>query len=168
MSPTESKAVLLIGDSNAYRSAPHAPSCFAIEGHPGYTAAHPIWETAIPQNIETYDPQVAIVQLGTNDALYLSATRAFRASVDKIMSLLAPLPVHWNLVRAARRDPARVRHINAVLADAEDRWDNLTVEALPAHFHGHPEWIPAYHVHFTPEGYVELGRFNLENSGIDC
>lgn len=158
--------VLLVGDSNAYRSIPYAPSCLHIDGHPGYLAADRSWSTWISDDIATYAPDVVIVQLGTNDANHYVAAHRMGRSIDRIMDALGELPVRWNLVRRALRPYAHP--VNKAIVRAQERYPNLSVGRLPEHFDGHPEWARHNDIHFTAAGYAEFVRWNLDAVAVSC
>ena len=131
-----------------------------VEGHSGAALIQNRfiidWHQRLEELVPQVDPDVAVVELGTNDA-HTSASEIARG-IDEVMAPLATVPrVVWANVKTGFLTEEVARVVNEELRQATVRWPNLEVLDMAAHFHDHPEWI-SDGVHLNDPGKAELGR----------
>ncbi|MGH9026608.1 MAG: GDSL-type esterase/lipase family protein [Acidimicrobiia bacterium] len=162
--------VLVIGDSimnqSAFETARHLddagwkPVVDAVGG----TEVQPdaAFDTDWPAKVEELTrgnpPEVAVIELGTNDCLSTDTNLA--GAIDGLMKPLGDVQqVIWlnsPTVPCPRLDKA--------LAAASGRYDNLAVIDAAEHFRGHPEWIASDGIHLSPAGRREIGRLVADST----
>jgi lysophospholipase L1-like esterase len=161
------RKVLFVGDSIteqseneltfALRAAGWDPT---IEGHSG-TAIFGVrwgvdWKALLAELVRQVDPDVAVVELGTNDSDVGAADIA--DGIDGLMQSLRDVPrVVWvNVQRGISRAPLATI-VDEELRKATVRWPNLEVLDMASHFAGHPEWL-SDGLHLNDAGKLEYGK----------
>jgi lysophospholipase L1-like esterase len=97
--------------------------------------------------------RVIHVSLGTNDDP--RQTGAFRAAVRDVMKVAGEERcVVWANIRRPPYRGVSYRGYNRVLAEEDDRRDNLLVLNWVRMLRRHPEWLAADGVHVSAEGYA--------------
>src|SRR5919108_4291385 len=98
-------------------------------------------------------PRVIHVSLGTNDDP--RQTGSFRAAVREVMAVAGDSRcVVWANIRRPPYQGVSYRGYNRVLAQEDDRRDNLLVLNWVRMLHRHPEWLASDGVHVSAEGYA--------------
>jgi hypothetical protein len=116
------------------------------------------WPERLSQLTATNPPEVAVIELGTNDCL--SADPGLGRAVDGLMKPLGSVrQVIW-------LNPPTVRcpRLDRALDAAAGRYENLAVLDAAEHFEGHPEWIAADGIHLSAAGRRELARFVTDST----
>ena len=159
--------VLLVGDSLLWQSIPPVETALAAEQWDPTVAAFPgttigAWTGRMKQLISDADPDVVVVELGTNNCV--AACPGIESVVDRLMRQIPrTIPVIWLNVQAQPTYPAHPESVNDALAAARTRWSNLTLVDMSARFRNHPEWHIADGLHLSAAGSDELGRFIAES-----
>jgi lysophospholipase L1-like esterase len=97
-------------------------------------------------------PRVVHVSLGTNDDP--SQTAAFRASVSEVMDVAGGRRcVVWTNIVRPPYGGVSYRGYNRVLAQEDERRDNLRVVNWVRMVRRHPEWLADDGVHVSAAGY---------------
>lgn len=152
-------SLLVNGDSLAEGTRPYIP-----EELPGWKVKQ---STKVSRHASEGDevmrrygrrlPRVIHVSLGTNDDP--GQTDAFRAAVGDVMDVAgARRCVVWtNIVRPPYRGVS-YRGYNRVLADEDERRDNLLVLNWVRMVRRHRDWLANDGVHVSAEGYAARAR----------
>ena len=114
------------------------------------------WHQRLEQLVPEVDPDVAVVELGTNDANTCAAEIA--TGIDALMEPLQTVPrVVWANVQTGFLTEDRARVVNEQLLQATVRWPNLEVLDMGGHFAHHPEWLTDG-LHLNEAGKAEFAR----------
>jgi lysophospholipase L1-like esterase len=163
----DGQKVLVVGDSIteqsedeltfSLRSAGWEPT---VEGHSGsaiFGARWGVdWKARLGELVPTVDPDVAVVELGTNDKDIGASDIAH--GIDAAMEPLRHVPrVIWANVKTGFLTAPVAEVVNEELRKATVRWPNLEVLDMGAHFAPHPEWL-SDGIHLNDAGKVEFGR----------
>jgi lysophospholipase L1-like esterase len=153
--------VLVVGDSLLHGSQPAVQTALAaagwqavVDGRPGTSIE--AWVPAIPSEIALAKPNVAVVELGTNDCHFPCTDPG--PAIDQIMTTLDHAGVGtvlWMNVQETPWYPAHSRYDNFVIAQAAVRWPQMEIVDLRSLFDAHPEWR-ADGLHFNAIGQQEM------------
>jgi lysophospholipase L1-like esterase len=163
--------VLVVGDSLTWQSAPQVTAALqadgwtpTIEAESGTTIGD--WAGKVGALIAEHDPDVLIVELGTNNCT--AACPRIDRVIDRLLrNVPRSLPVVWLNVQAQPSYPAHPESVNDALVAAAERWPNVRLVDMSARFRNHPDWHVADGLHFTATGSVELGRLMAEALGSE-
>jgi lysophospholipase L1-like esterase len=159
LSPPE---VALVGDSLLNEATDEAEAAsdedVTIRSFPGITVAQ---GAGLVDEAVATDPDVLVVELGTNDAM----GRTDLGSIDAVLDSAGGVEcVVWVTV-AERHEGAR--EINAHLAEQADARDNLRLVRWDQEVADHPEWYVQDGIHHTEAGQVAFAE--AISAGIeDC
>jgi lysophospholipase L1-like esterase len=158
--------VLLVGDSLLWQSTDPVTAALRAERWEPTIAAAPAttigaWAPKMARLVADHRPDVVVVELGTNNCT--AECPHLAAVIDRLMrSVPRTTPVHWLNVQAQPTYPAHPESVNDALAQARDRWPNLTLVDMSARFRNHPEWHQPDGLHFSAAGSDQLGSFIAE------
>lgn len=162
-------SVLVIGDSLTAQSSDEIRLTLqadgwnpTVEGHSASSVvgarAGVAWPTRVAELVKPHAPDVAIVELGTNDGGESSASLG--AGIDAVMGPLRHVRrVIWLNAQVAVFSGAEARVVNEALREATVRWPNVEILDMSSHFAGHDEWHSPDGVHFNDSGKGELAKF---------
>lgn len=158
---------LVVGDSLTWQSSAQVTAALEADGWTptiqavaGTTIGN--WAGKVGSLIEEHDPDVLVVELGTNNCT--AACPRIGSVIDRLLrSVPRSLPVLWLDVQAQPDYPAHPESVNDALAAAAERWPNVTLVDMSASFRNHPEWHVPDGLHFTSAGSAELGRLMAES-----
>jgi lysophospholipase L1-like esterase len=158
---------LVVGDSLTWQSAPQVTAALqahgwepTIQAESGTTIGD--WADKVGTLIEEHDPDVLVVELGTNNCT--AACPRIERVIDRLLrDVPRSLPVVWLNVQAQPSYPAHPESVNDALASAAARWPNVTLIDMSARFRNHPDWHVADGPHLTPTGSTELARLVVES-----
>ncbi len=173
--------VLVVGDSLLHLSAGEVSSALAADGWQTAIDARPglsieAWEPLIGADASIDRPDVAVVELGTNDCD--TSCRDLGPAIDNLVEQLlthGASAVLWLNVQTsptqfhtgnARVYPAHADYVNYAIEQAAVRWPQMQVVDLRALLNGHPEWHLSDGLHPNPIGQHEIGaliRFALHS-----
>lgn len=160
--------VLCIGDSITYQSQDQVRFALGaagwdptIDGRSGAAIVQNRfivdWHQDLERLVPEIDPDIVVVELGTNDDHSGGAEVA--RGIDAVMEPLRKVPrVVWANVKTGFRTEAAALDVNEQLLRASVRWPNLEVLDMAAHFADHPEWVSDDGVHLSDAGKVEFAR----------
>jgi lysophospholipase L1-like esterase len=141
-----SDAVTRALDERGWKHAVYGVPGAGIQG--GYAVVS--WADRLRELVRASDPDIVVVELGTNGCQGCSS---LAAGIDEVMRPLRDVErVYWVNVREDAPVPENPKAFNEALDDAKDRWDNLRVVDMNDEFDGHPGWIIADHIHFSDAG----------------
>jgi hypothetical protein len=158
---TKPAAALFVGDSlllqsysdvsQAARAAGWEPVIdgqFGSAINRGFSFAS--WPERIDALVRFSNPDVAVVELGTNGCDHCSS---LAAAIDADMQPLRHVArVYWVNVKDYSRIPADPKAINDAISAAKKRWKNLRVIDMNDSFRGHSPWLASDDIHFTTAG----------------
>jgi hypothetical protein len=156
--------VLVIGDSimeqsaGAVRYALDADGWNATVDAQGGTAIQN-WPKAATELVAADHPNVAVVELGTNNC---AACPDLAPDINDLMRVLSHTDlVVWLNVQEDASYPSDAPWINQVLASTLVWWPNATMLDFSSHFAGHPAWHAGAPpgVHLSSAGQQQLARF---------
>jgi lysophospholipase L1-like esterase len=159
--------VLLVGDSLLWQSIPQVKAALGAEGWDPTVTAAPgttigAWTAKMQQLIAEADPDVVVVELGTNNCV--AACPHIDAVVEKLMRQVPrTIPVIWLNVQAQPTYPAHPESVNDALGAARTRWSNLSLVDMSARFRNHPDWHVADGLHLSAAGSGQLGALIAES-----
>jgi lysophospholipase L1-like esterase len=155
--------VLVIGDSLLEFSEPSVQSSLnsdgwqaVVIGHRGYSIED--WQQLIEPLAAFVRPNVAVVELGTNDCNVTCPDLA--PVIDATMRTLVANDVGavlWLNVQERPDYPAHARYVNLAIAQAAIRWPQMEVVDLRRFADPHPEWHDPDGLHFNSVGQQALG-----------
>ena len=153
--------VLVIGDSITKQATDHIHTELlgdgwqpVVEGRSGSSIVE--WTDEVDGLVAVTDPDVVVVELGTNDR---EPPAVVAEGVDAVMRPLRTVPrVIWLNVQNWNDSP-QTAAINEVLRQATIRWPNLEILDFWRHFTDTPEWHSTDPVHLNEAGSAELARF---------
>ncbi len=130
-----------------------------VEGHAGSgvvgARAGVDWSQRLSDLVQVVQPDVAVVELGTNDK-DASAEDVARG-IDAIMEPLRGVRrVLWANVQRGFLTAITALVVNEQLLQATVRWPNLEVLDMGSHFGDHPEWL-IDGLHLNDAGKAEFG-----------
>jgi lysophospholipase L1-like esterase len=157
---------LVVGDSLTWQSIPEVTAALqaggwdpTIQAAPGTTIG--AWAGKVGKLIAEHDPDVLVVELGTNNCT--AECPRIANVIDRLLrDVPRSVPVIWLNVQAQPDYPAHPESVNDALAAAAERWPNVTLVDLSARFRNHPDWHMDDGLHFTATGSTELGRLIAE------
>jgi lysophospholipase L1-like esterase len=159
--------VLVVGDSLTWQSIPQVTAALrsggwnpTIQAAPGTTIG--AWAGKVGALIEQHDPDVLVVELGTNNCTV--ECPHIESVIDRLLrNVPRSLPVVWLNVQAQPTYPAHPESVNGALVAAAERWPNVTLVDMSARFRNHPDWHMEDGLHFNAAGSAELGRLMAES-----
>lgn len=131
-----------------------------VEGHSGSALIQNRfildWRQRLDELVPQLDPDVVVVELGTNDRDIGASDIA--KGIDAVMEPISKVPrVMWaNVKRGFLTEPVAAV-VNEELRKATVRWPNLEVLDMGAHYAPHPEWVRDG-IHLNDAGKAEFVR----------
>ncbi|WP_421119417.1 GDSL-type esterase/lipase family protein [Aquihabitans daechungensis] len=151
----DAPTVVVIGDSLTVGAEMMGldEGTWMVDAEEGRTTAEAI---DVAEELDAPDFERVVVAVGTND--YEDSEAAYAAQIDEMMRALGPdVPVTWINVDAGTPAMASAGPgVNAALAAAPQRHDNLTVADWSAYIGGRSDRAELRAddgVHYTPAGY---------------
>jgi len=155
--------VLVIGDSLLEFSQPSVQASLdadgwqaVVIGHRGYSIE--AWQQLIGPLAAFVRPNVAVVELGTNDCNLTCPDLG--PVIDATMRTLVANGVGavlWLNVQERPGYPDHARNVNLAIAQASIRWPQMEVVELRRFADPHPEWHNPDGLHFNSVGQEALG-----------
>ncbi len=164
--------VLVIGDSLLHLSQGAVSGALTadgwhpiIDGRPGLSIE--AWEPFVGPDAAIARPDVAVVELGTNDCD--TTCNDLAPAIDTVMAQLighgahlvlwlnaqtAPTQIHPG---ASRVYPAHADYVNYAIEQAAVRWPQMRVVDLRGLLDPHPEWHLSDGLHPNPIGQQAIG-----------
>lgn len=169
---TKPATVVVVGDSILRQSAEEVTYALAAAGWrpvidprwgSGISGGGPVvasWPETVRNLVHAADPDVAVVELGTNGCGQCST---IPHGIDQLMHEMKSLErVYWLNVKVNSSGyPPDARTINAALERATDRWDNLEIVDMNERFKN-PALLADDQIHLTRRGEVELAKLIVE------
>jgi lysophospholipase L1-like esterase len=118
------------------------------------------WRDSARLYVEKERPNVAVVELGTNNCSE-APCEDLSAYIDALMHELTKSAevVFWLNSRAVpAKHPVHPDYVNRQIADAAARYPNIVVVDMFGHFQGHPEWLIPDGLHFNAAGGQQLAE----------
>jgi lysophospholipase L1-like esterase len=159
--------VLVVGDSLTWQSIPQVTAALQAGGwDPTIQAASGTtigaWTGKVGTLIEEHDPDVLVVELGTNNCT--AECPRIASVIDRLLrNVPRSIPVVWLNVQAQPSYPAHPEAVNDALGAAAERWPNVTLVDMSARFRNHPDWHMDDGLHFSATGSTELARLIAES-----
>ena len=162
---TKPATVLIVGDSLLYQSAGPLAAVLRERGWVPVFDARPgsailggfsiaRWPPRIRQLVRATNPDVVVVELGTNGCGHC---RSMAAGIDTVMKELRTVPrVDWVNVKESAPIPPHPKAVNDALEQAKQRWKNLRIIDMNKAFAHHPELLLSDHIHFDDKGVAEF------------
>jgi lysophospholipase L1-like esterase len=155
--------VLVIGDSLLEFSQPSVQASLDADGWQATVIGHggssiEDWQQLIESLGAFVRPDVAVVELGTNDCNLTCPDLA--PVIDATMRTLVADgagAVLWLNVQERPAYPAHARYVNLAIAQAAIRWPQMEVVDLRGYADPHPEWHNPDGLHFNSVGQQALG-----------
>jgi hypothetical protein len=160
--------VLLVGDSIFFLAGEDMDRALQADGwtvtidaHPGagiqgggYTPLD--WPARLQELAGSVHPRAVVVELGTNGC---DGCPSLAQAIDADLASLGDVdPVLWLTVNTEGPRADLGRQVNAALADAAERHDNLHLLRYDRWMHGRTDLVPADDVHPTAAGNEALAR----------
>jgi lysophospholipase L1-like esterase len=157
--------VIVVGDSILAQSESEVRAALEADGwHAAVKGIGGIpiqgWRKGIQQYVKLFHPDVAVVELGTNNCAS-SPCEDISAYIDAIMHELTKSArvVFWlNTRDLPIKHPADADYVNRELADAAVRWPNLVIVDMNGRLGGHPELLDSGGLHFNDQGRQEFAQ----------
>jgi lysophospholipase L1-like esterase len=161
--PVNGSRVLVVGDSllqgaadeveDRLRNAGWNPAIDAFGGS-GVAA----WRERIRADGEFVQPDIAVVELGTNDCD--SACPDLGPLIDRIVDELSAADVIlWLTVQEEPDYPRNAEHVNHALREAAARHAKVRLVDFGGWFAGHPEWHLGDGLHLNDAGSEAMADF---------
>jgi lysophospholipase L1-like esterase len=162
---TKPATVLIVGDSLLYQSAGPLAAVLRERGWVPVFDARPgsailggfsigSWPPRIGQLVRATNPDVVVVELGTNGCGHC---RSMAAGIDADMKELRAVPrVYWVNVKESSPIPPHPKAVNDALDAAKKRWKNLRIIDMNKAFARHPDLLLSDHIHFDDKGVAEF------------
>lgn len=165
--PASGNRLLLVGDSIFALSRGTLEEVLKAEGWEPFVSATggttiEDWSTGIQPAVELSDPNVVVVELGTNDcgpvgcvnlAPYIDALMRQLTSADAVL---------WLTVQTDKAIPQKPDYVNFEIEAAVARWPNLFLVDMGSAFEGHPEWTDDG-IHPNAEGERQMAALVAES-----
>jgi lysophospholipase L1-like esterase len=162
------RRVLVVGDSlteiskNEVRQALTAAGWRAVvDGRGGLSIG--LWRPFVGGDTRFTRPDVAVVELGTNDCDL--SCRPLAPDIDAIVKKLLDEGVHaivWLNVQQDSPYPEHPQFVNQEIERAAVRWPQLSIVDLNRTFAGHPEWHAEDGIHFNEAGRLVYAQLILQ------
>ena len=165
--------VLLVGDSllsaakddveSAVREQGWNPTIKAVPG-----TAIEDWVDGLPGIAFAAQPQIAVIELGTNNCGPVRECPFLGPYIDQLMhSMPTAEAVLWLNTQTDVYPEFLPTNswaaVNAQLEEAAARWPKLWLVDMSGHFSGHPEWHDPDAVHLNAEGNRQLAALIAES-----
>lgn len=172
-SKTVDDHVVVVGDSilqmstkeveAALRAAGWKPAVMGVYGSTIRGGTQGSWPKTVHNLVRLMHPKVAVVELGTNDAMEQRCCGHVGDDVDALMHELRDVPhVQWLNVQEGRTFSASSERVNRELRAATKRWSNLQIVDFSDRFKGHPDWHSGPGPHLTPAGQVAFAQLVVQ------
>jgi lysophospholipase L1-like esterase len=158
---TKPATVVVVGDSLLYQSIGPLQQALRQRGWVPVTDGRPgsaivggfsisSWPERIKELVRAANPDVVVVELGTNGC---GDCASIDAGIDAVMAPLRKVPrVYWVNVKDYSPIPPDPKAINDALERATDRFGNLRIIDMNKRFAGHPELLQSDRIHFDTPG----------------
>jgi len=164
--PVSGPRVLLVGDSILTGANSTVADALRARGWDPVVRALPgtkivDWAKALPQVVAEVQPNVAVVELGTNDCPP-DDCRFLDAYIDEVMAALTSTAdaVLWlnaqQDVTVTFLTENNWNYVNAAIQSADVRWQNMFLVDMNTRLAGHPEWHQPDGVHLNAAGNEQL------------
>jgi len=130
------------------------------------------WKLKLATILPKLDADAIVTDLGINDTVEAGTATtqgyvSYSEKIDWFMGLVGDVPVFWTLLPCAIEPPARelgCKRVNVALAQASDRWPNLSVLEWNVAANTHPEYMGSSGsgVHYSAVGRVAWARFLVD------
>ena len=160
--------MLVVGDSlteiskNEVRQSLAAAGRRAVvDGRGGLSIG--LWRPFVGGDTRFTRPEVAVVELGTNDCDL--SCRPLAPDIDAIVKKLLDEGVHaivWLNVQEDSPYPEHPQFVNQEIERAAVRWPQLSIVDLNRTFAGHPEWHTEDGIHFNEAGRLVYAQLILQ------
>ncbi len=159
--------VLVVGDSLLAESRTAVEDAFRargwqaiVDGRPGSSILGGVtigsWPARIKELVQRTDPDVVIVELGTNGC---GPCASLDAAIDAVMGPLQRVKtVYWVNVKEYSPIPTDPHAINNALAWATLRHPNLHIIDMHKRFAFHPDWLIGDQIHFSYAGIAVFSQ----------
>jgi lysophospholipase L1-like esterase len=155
--PVSGRNVLLVGDSLLANSRDAVEQTLVAEGWDPTIGAVPgstidIWQARLAPVAARARPNVAVVELGTNDCFEGRCDLA--PQIDRIVAEVSKTAdvVLWLTVQATPTHPVPYDHVNEQIRLAAARHPDMRIVEFGALFDEHPEWHIADGLHPNEAG----------------
>ena len=164
--PVSGPRVLLVGDSILTGANSTVADALRARGWDPVVRAFPgtkivDWAKTLPQVVAEVQPNVAVVELGTNDcppdncpfldAYIDEVMAALTTTADAVLWLNAQQDVQVTFLTENNWD-----YVNGAIAAADARWQSMFLVDMNSRLGGHPEWHQPDGVHLNAAGELEL------------
>jgi lysophospholipase L1-like esterase len=168
---TQPATVLVVGDSLVFQSGGPLRERLEQRGWTAVMDARPgsgiiggfsigSWPSRIAALVRASNPDVAVVELGTNGC---TGCTSLAAGIDAVMAPLRDVErVYWLNVRVDAAKPPNPRAVNAAIAAAQDRYENLHVVDMNRRFEDHPELVMPDRIHFNDAGVAAFAELVVD------
>jgi lysophospholipase L1-like esterase len=166
--PSPPGTVLLVGDSLFFQSADELTQMVEADGWSvdvqagigsgivGGGLLPSEWETHLAPIVEEKDPEVVVIELGTNGCG--PSCDGLAREIDAVLQTVDEADVVvWLTVRTAPT-PDAARIINQEIDGAQNRWGNLVVAPMDRWFAGRSDLIDPDNVHLNAAGQHHLAQ----------
>jgi hypothetical protein len=167
-SEVSARRALVVGDSlteiskNEVRQSLAAAGWRAVvDGRGGLSIG--LWRPFVGGDTRFTRPEVAVVELGTNDCDL--SCRPLAPDIDAIVKKLLDEGVHaivWLNVQEDSPYPEHPQFVNQEIERAAVRWPQLSIVDLNRTFAGHPEWHTEDGIHFNEAGRLVYAQLILQ------
>ena len=135
-----------------------------VDGHGGLSIG--LWRPFVGGDTRFTRPDVAVVELGTNDCDL--SCRPLAPDINTIVKKLLDEGVHaivWLNVQEDSPYPEHPQFVNQEIERAAVRWPQLSIVDLNRTFAGHPEWHTEDGIHFNEAGRLVYAQLILQALG---
>jgi len=162
------RRVLVVGDSLTEISKNEVRQTLAgagwravVDGRGGLSIG--LWRPFVGGDTRFTRPDVAVVELGTNDCD--QSCRPLAPDIDAIVKKLLDEGVHaivWLNVQEDSPYPKHPQFVNQEIERAAVRWPQLSLVDLSRAFRDHPEWHTEDGIHFNEAGRLVYAQLILQ------
>jgi hypothetical protein len=162
------RRVLVVGDSLTEISTDEVRQALAaagwravVDGRGGLSIG--LWRPFVGGDTRFTRPDVAVVELGTNDCDV--SCRPLAPDIDAIVKKLLDEGVHaivWLNVQEDSPYPMHPKFVNQEIERAAVRWPQVSIVDLSRAFRGHPEWHTEDGIHFNEAGRLVYAQLILQ------
>lgn len=172
-SNTVANHVVVVGDSilqmstkevdAALRAAGWKPAVKGVFGSTIRRGTQGPWPKNVHNLVRLMHPAVAVVELGTNDAMEQRCCAHVPDDIDALMHELRDVPhVLWLNVQEGRTFSATSEQVNRELRAATKRWSNLRIVDFSDRFKGQPDWHTGPGPHLTAAGQIAFAQLVVQ------
>jgi lysophospholipase L1-like esterase len=159
--PSNPAVAVVVGDSLLFQSTHDVERALeskgwlpVVDGRPGSTitggSSIDRWDDRITDLVRAVDPDVVVVELGTNGC---GDCGSIRGRIDSVMRRLTSVErVYWVNVKEQSPIPPDPVAMNEAIEAATGRWNNLDVIDMNERFANRPALLQADQIHFSVAG----------------